>query len=82
MSQLWHADVDEYDLQTYGGAVALQYEARRKTGDFGPIYLSLQYDYDYTLLGRSGFLESQVIRPSVRVFWADRRRGNGPLFLL
>ena len=72
MSQLWHADVDEFDQQSYGGSVALQYEALQKEEDFGPVYLVLQYDYDYTLLGRSAFLESHLIRPSARIHWADR----------
>ncbi len=73
VSSLWHADVDEFDEQRYGGSVAIQYEAVRQEGHFGPVHLRLQYDYDYTLLGRSAFLESQAISPNVRIYWADRR---------
>ena len=73
MSQMWHADVDEYDQQTYGGTIALQYEVYRTEGSFGPVYLALQYDYDYTLLGRSAFLESHALRPHMRFFWENRQ---------
>ncbi|MFQ5590705.1 MAG: hypothetical protein ACE5HE_06065 [Phycisphaerae bacterium] len=77
VSSLWHADVDEFDEQRYGGSVAVQYELVRKEGRFGPVHLRLQYDYDYTLLGRSAFLESQALSPHVRIFWADRRAETG-----
>lgn len=72
-TQLWHADVDEFDEQRYGASVALQYEALPQRGDTGPLYMRLQYDYDYTLLGRSAFLESQVLTPNLRMFWLRRR---------
>ena len=72
-SQLWNVEVDEFDQQTYGGAVAFQYEAVRASDDFGPVYWALQYDGDYTLLGRSGFLESHAVMPSLRVYWAGQR---------
>jgi|GEM_PF-4830715 len=79
VTQLWHADVDEYDQQTYGGTVALQHEIMEKRDRFGPVYLSMQYDYDYTLLGRSAFLESHALRPSVRAYW-NERRGESELY--
>ena len=72
ISQLWHADVDEFDQQTYGATIALQYQVAPKEERFGPVFASLQYDYDYTLLGRASFLGSHAIRPSLRVFWDDR----------
>ena len=73
ISSLWHGDVDEFDEQNYGGSAAIQYEAVSKKGDFGPVHLRLQYDYNYTLLGRSAFLESHALTPNMRLFWADRR---------
>lgn len=73
VSQLWNVDVDEFDEQNYGGSVALQYEVIPKSGSFGPLQLHLQYDFDYTLLGREGFLTSNTITPSLRVYWADQR---------
>ncbi len=73
VTQLWHADVNEFDEQRYGGSVAFQYELKRQEGDFGPVQLRLQYDYDYTLLGRAAFLESHRVIPNLRVFWANRR---------
>ncbi|MCH7993411.1 MAG: hypothetical protein IIB57_03095 [Planctomycetes bacterium] len=72
ISQLWHADVDEFDQQGYGATIALQYQLAPKRDRFGPVFASLQYDYDYTLLGRAAFLGSHSIRPSLRVFWDDR----------
>ena len=73
MAQLWHADVDEFDEQQYGMSAALQYELMHQSGDFGPVQLRLQYDYDYTLLGRDPFLEAQAITPNVRIYWHNRR---------
>jgi len=72
-TQLWHVDIDEFDEQTYAFSGALQYEAMRKTGNFGPIQLRLQYDYSWTNLGRDAFLGSNRLRPDVRIFCHDRR---------
>ncbi|UCC28852.1 MAG: hypothetical protein JSU86_11695 [Phycisphaerales bacterium] len=72
-SQLWNCEVHEFDQQTYGGSVALQHEAMREVDEFGPVYLTLQYDFDYTLLGRSEFLQSHALTPSVGVYWAGQR---------
>ena len=72
-TQLWHAEIDEFDEQRYGASVALQYRLLPQDDDFGPVYLRLQYDYDYTLLGRSAFLENQSISPNIRMYWADAR---------
>lgn len=79
VSQLWHADVDEFDQQTYGGTIALQYQLAPKRDRFGPVFASLQYDYDYTLLGQASFLGSHAIRPSLRIFW-DERRAESELY--
>lgn len=73
VSQLWHCEVDAFDEQRYGGSVAIQYEAMDQEGGFGPVYLRLQYDYDYTLLGRDAFVEWHRLTPNARVLWADRR---------
>lgn len=74
-SQLWNADVDEFDQQAYGGSLALQYEipAASIGGSLGPVFLAVQYDYDYSLLGRQGFLSSHTLTPSVRVYSDERR---------
>lgn len=72
-TQLWHCDIDEFDEQRYGASAALQYEIMPQRDRFGPIHLRLQYDYDYTLLGRQGFLSAQTISPNLRFFWHDRR---------
>ena len=72
-AQLWNVDVDEFDQQSYGGSFALQYEMVPVGKEFGPAYLTLQYDHDYTLLGRSGFLASNALRPGVRMYWNEQR---------
>lgn len=79
-TQLWHADVDEFDEQRYGGSVALQYELVPQKETFGPVHLRLQYDYDYSLLGRDPFLESQSLTPNLRVYWNDRRAETNVYF--
>ena len=73
VSQLWHIDVDQFDEQDYGGSAAVQYELVREQSGFGPIHLRLQYDYDYTLLGRDPFVEAQTLTPNLRVYWLQRR---------
>ncbi len=71
-TQLWHCEVDEFDEQTYGFTGAVQYELMRKSGDVGPVYLRVQYDYSWTNLGRESFLGSNLFRPDIRVNWDDR----------
>ena len=73
VSSLWHANVDEFDEQNYGGSAAIQYELMEQNGSDGPIHLRLQYDYDYTLLGRDGFLSANRITPNIRAFSHDRK---------
>ncbi len=73
VSELWHESIHEFDEQQYGGSVAVQYEAVPAGEEFGPVYLKLQYDYAYTLLGRDGFVSSNLLRPSVQVYTANQR---------
>ncbi|MBI4718512.1 MAG: hypothetical protein HY763_11950 [Planctomycetes bacterium] len=80
VSQLWHADVDEFDEQQYGASVALQYELVPEGESFGPMHLRLQYDYDYTLLGRAAFVETQSLTPNLRFFWDQRRAETNVYF--
>lgn len=79
-AQLWNVDVDEFDQQSYGGSVALQYQLIAESNGSGPTLLALQYDYDYSLLGREGFLSASGITPSVRVHWAERRAQTDVFF--
>lgn len=72
-SQLWHADVTEFDEQVYGGSAALQYLLVPESGSFGPVHLRLQYDFDSVLLGRDHFLTTHAVSPNLRFFWANRR---------
>jgi tetratricopeptide (TPR) repeat protein len=73
VSGIWHCSIDEFDEELYGGSVAIQNEAIEEEGDFGPLYLRLQYDYEYTLLGRSAFLDFHSVTPNIRMFALDRQ---------
>lgn len=77
-SSNWHSDVSEFNEQGYGGSVALQYDlwpGDDQTGH-GPLYASIQYDYDYFLLGNDGFLRSNRISPRLTLYTHDRRRAT------
>ncbi len=79
-SQVWNADVHEFDQQLYGGSVALQYALFPESEGVGPAYFMLQYDYDYVLLGRKGFLTSNAITPSLRIYWQDNMARSDVMF--
>jgi len=73
-AQLWNAGVEQFDQQTYGASVAWQYEfLEKKEGSMGPGFFTLQYDFDYTLLGKEEFLQNHAVRPGVKLEWANRR---------
>ncbi len=73
-AQLWNAGVEQFDQQTYGASVAWQYEfLDKKEGSMGPGFFTLQYDFDYTLLGKEEFLQNHAVRPGVKLEWANRR---------
>ena len=72
-SQIWNVDVDAFDQQGYGGSVAVQYELIPESNGTGPTSLAMQYDYDYSLLGRQGFLSASGFTPSLRFYWSERR---------
>jgi len=73
VGQLWHVDIDQFDEQAYGGSAALQYALMREKEGLGPVHLRLQYDYDYTLLGRDAFVEIQTLTPNLRVYSNERQ---------
>lgn len=73
VGQLWHVEVDQFDEQAYGGSAALQYTLFPEEEGFGPVHMRLQYDYDYTLLGRDSFVEIQTLTPNLRIYSDDRR---------
>ncbi|RJP32491.1 MAG: hypothetical protein C4547_13915 [Phycisphaerales bacterium] len=81
VSALWHEDIGDFDEQQYGASVALQYEAVPAQEEFGPVYLKLQYDYAYTLLGRDGFVSTNAVRPSVQVHFMNRRSVTDVYFI-
>jgi len=70
-AEIWNVDVHEFDQQLYGGSVALQHVLFPESNGVGPAYFMLQYDGDYVLLGRKGFLTSNAITPSLRLYWQD-----------
>ena len=64
----WHAGIDEFDVQTYGGRVFINYEP------VPDLFLGVQYDYDYNLVGRAPFLSRNRITPIVK--WIEWRDGT------
>lgn len=76
-TQLWHADIDEFDEQDYGGSVAVQYELDPEGRGFpldGPTFVSLQYDYDYLLVGKDKFLDAHRLLTMIRRYSPDENR--------
>jgi tetratricopeptide (TPR) repeat protein len=73
----WHGDIYEFNEQNYGGSAALQYRMLDAwlagNRQQGPLYVSLQYDYDYFLLGNKGFLSLNRISPQFTLYTLDQR---------
>jgi len=73
----WHGDIDSYNEQNYGASVALQYRLvdpwNANGTRNGPFYLSLQYDYDYYLLGNDGYLKINRLSPLFTAYLCDQR---------
>lgn len=73
----WNFDISSYNEQDYGGSVAIQ----QQLGDTwtwagaqqGPLYATVQYDYDYFLLGNKGFLSNNRVTPRLALFSFDQR---------
>ncbi len=57
----WHAALQEFDVQTYGGRAFINYFANDR------VTAGLQYEYDYNLVDREAFLARHSITPSLRV---------------
>ncbi len=74
-SSSWHDDIHEFNEQDYGASAAITYELWRPRPDqrHGPLYVGLQYDYDYYLLGNDGFLRTNRISPRLTLFTFDQR---------
>ncbi len=69
LAHSWHFDIDEYNLQDYGAYVRY---ARRLSPNWTA---SIQYDYDFYLLGNQSFLSDHVLTPALTYHWlqpADR----------
>lgn len=56
----WHASLGEFNVQTYGGRVFVNYFADERT-TFG-----LQYGFDFSTVDNSAFLSRHRITPSLR----------------
>jgi len=62
----WHTAVEEFDVQTYGGHVFIDYEPR------ADLFVGIQYDYDYNLVGNDAFLSRNRVTPLVKIIeWRD-----------
>ncbi len=74
----WHGDISSYNEQDYGASIALQYELLKPKRDeqgteHGPLYFTVQYDYDYFLLGNDGFLRNNRVTPRFTLYTFDQR---------
>lgn len=65
----WHASLQEYNVQTYGGRLFLNYFASERTT------LGLQYEYDFSLVDNSAFLSRHRVTPSLRFVEAVHEDG-------
>lgn len=76
-SSSWHTSIHEYNEQNYGGSVALQYRMldawSSDSGMQGPLYASVQYDYDQFLLGNQGYLHLNRVSPRFTLYTQDQR---------
>ena len=71
----WNSAIEEYNDQAYGGSFALQYRLLDQSEDklFGPLYIGLQFDHDYSFLGNEPFLTSYRFTPNLRFLSLDER---------
>ena len=69
LGHTWHFEIDDFDTQDYGGAI-------RYAHWFGERWeASIQYDYDYTLLGNDAFLSNHAVTPSIQYHWPTSAEG-------
>jgi len=66
----WHSSLQEYNVQTYGGRMFLNYFASEQT-TFG-----LQYEYDFSLVNNEAFMSRNRVTPSVRYVEAFHEDGT------
>ena len=80
----WHGSIEQYNLDDYGGSVALQYrllDSWQAGGHAqGPLYASVQYDFDYFVLGNDGFLGVNRVSPQLTLYTMDQRAITGLAF--
>jgi hypothetical protein len=72
----WNADVPSYNPQDYGTSVAARYALYQPSNTseaFGPLYGSIQYDFDYFLLGNQDFVHVNRLYPHLTLFSFDQR---------
>jgi len=76
-SSSWHGDIHQFNEQNYGGSVALQYRMLdawpSDSGMQGPLYASMQYDYDHFLLGNNAYLHLNRVSPQLSLYTLDQR---------
>ncbi|GMV96511.1 MAG: hypothetical protein AMXMBFR83_08760 [Phycisphaerae bacterium] len=75
-SSVWNGDIHTYNEQDYGGSAAVMYEAMRQREDgerHGPLFVGVQYDYDYFLLGNNGFVRMNRVQPRATLYTFNRR---------
>lgn len=83
-SSTWHGAIEEYNEQDYGGSVALQYRLldawSAGSTRHGPLYASIQYDFDNFLLGNNGWLQLHRVSPQLTLYTFNERATTGLAF--
>lgn len=63
LDHIWHFKTSEFNFQDYGASIRYARKLDRRWE------ASLQYDYDFTLLGNQSFLSSHALTPGLRYHW-------------
>lgn len=69
-SHVWQPNIPEFDVNRYAGRAYVNWQP------IADLYLALQYEGSYTLLGRDPFITSHRLTPVLSKIW--RRPSEGP----
>jgi len=63
LGHTWHFEIDAFDYQDYGASIRYAHWLGERWE------ASIQYDYDYTLLGNDSFLSNHALTPGIQYHW-------------
>ena len=61
----WYTDIKEFDQNLYAGRAYVQWQPLKN------LYLGMEYEYSYTLLGRDPFISSHRLTPVLSRIWQN-----------